>query len=417
MKYLIAKKKGTFTYHGHAYELEPISYPEVNLKNILAVNYPMDVTICKENPETMQTVYFEAKRLPGFPQPLTVPPPDLKEGSRLMLVHGGGIGDIIMLTPALRHLKKVAGKKISISMSTFADCIPLIDETGCIDAFFPHPIRLYDFMMNCDFYMDFPDPKGIFNDMDMIDFYFDSLFFDPVEIPAQEKIPGISYSLRNSPAVIRELETLTSAGMTKVLFSGTASDRIRHLPPRILGVLAGHYPDLAFVVPSNHTGKSDEYPNVFHLDTASGLADFITSIGRCQATVCSDSSAYHIAASLDIPALVFFGPISSKIRSRYYPKVVVLDSSYSGHTCSAPCGISAIRESTPVRSIGKNRLTRLEHGMEILTCDGRSFFFDPEKGCPESNATDSIFSPCISCFGDAEILSAFEKTLSFLDRK
>jgi len=417
MNFVTARQHGKFTYHGHTYELEPISYPEVNLRNILSVSYPMDVAICRENPETMQAVHFEAQKLPGFPKPLLITPQELKEGSRLMLVRGGGIGDVIMLTSAIRCLREILGKKISISVSTFADCIPLLDGLGYIDSFHPHPIRLYDFMTSCDYYMDFPDPKGIFNHTDMIDFYFDSLFMDPAAVPAHKKIPEISGHLRQSERVIRALDGLIPPGMTRVLYSGRASDRIRHLPEEFLELLSGRHPEMAFILPSGSTGKSDKGNNLFRIDTSAGLADFVTAIGCSDIVVSTDSSAYHIAASLDIPALSFFGPISSRMRTGYYPRMAAVDSTYSGLTCRAPCGISAIYESTPAYSIGANAVKMLEAGTEITAFNGSTFRFDTKKGCPEMNVTGSEFAPCLSSFSETDILEGFEKAVSFMKRR
>ena len=415
MMYLSAKQQGVFTYYGHSYTLEPITPPQVNLRNILVIGYPLDLKICQDNPDTMQNIFFEAERLPGYPKPLTVPPRELPAGSRLMLLRGGGIGDILMLAPALKYLRKAVGNRITIKLSTFAERIPIIEGLGCIDTFFPHPIRLYDLINESDYYMDFSDPKRIFNDTDMIDFYLDSLFFDPASIPAQDKIPQLSDHLKRSGRIIESMETLNPDRKTRVLFAGNASSPIRHLPPFILKFLSASYPDMVFLVPSDRTGPSVEALNIFHLDTSGGLTDFVTAINLCDIVVSSDSSAYHIAAAVGTPALVFFGPIGSKIRIGNYPKVVALDSEYSGLTCHAPCGISALQETPPTIGIGANNIKNLDSGVEIVTFDGRTFKFDPKKGCPESNAALTTHSPCMSCFSEADIIKGFEKTLSLME--
>jgi hypothetical protein len=413
MQFLTAKKRGVFRYEGHAYDLEPITYPQVDLNQILAINHPLGIRICSENPVTMQGITFEVEKLPGYPKPLSVPPQELPEGSRLMLLRAGGIGDVIMLTPALKYLRKTVDRKISIHLSTFGNRIPLLDGLGCVDAFFPHPIRLYDFMKSADYYLDFSDPGQRFEHTDMIDFHLNSLLFDAGSIPQEEKVPEVPDHLKHSSRVIRAMEELAPDGMIKVLYAATASDRTRHIPPSVLDLLAGRNPDMAFLVPSDRTGKSPEKGNIYTMDTTGGLADYVTAIDQCDLLVSTDSSAYHIAAALGIPALVFFGPVGSAIRAHNYPKVVALDSAYSGLTCRAPCGISILQVTPPVIGIGAGCVKNLETGAKITTFDGRTFAFDPQKGCPESNATGMSFSPCLD-FSENEILAGFEKVLSLI---
>jgi hypothetical protein len=172
---------------------------------------------------------------------------------------------------------------------------------------------------------------------------------------------------------------------------------------------------MSFIVPSGRTGESAEKSNILFLDTTGGLSDYVTAIDQCDLLVSTDSSAYHIAAALGIPSLVLFGPISSDIRIRNYPKVIALDSRYSGLTCHAPCGISILQVTPPVTGIGADNVKNLVNGVEITTYDGRTFAFDPQKGCPESNAIGMPFSPCMH-FSEDVILTGFERVLSLRDQ-
>lgn len=412
MNFLTAKQKGVFSYYGHAYDLEPITYPDVNIRDILVIGSLLDRVICEKNPDTMQRVSFEAEKLPGYPRLLDFPIKELPDGARLMLVRGGGIGDIIMLAPALKKLRELVGSRITIVMSTFADRIPLLEGLGCVDRFYPHPIRLFDFMNDADFYLDFSDPKGLFNTREMIDFHFDCLGFDPDAIPAREKIPVIPEGLTRSEKVIEGIRSMVPGGRMKILYADKASHRIRHLPPDILGWLSEACPEAAFIIPGETTGACGGAPNLFTIDTSAGLADYVTAIAQSDVLVSSDSSAYHIAAATNTPALVFFGPISSKLRTGYYPLVTALDSSFQGLTCHAPCGISTPGETPPAIPIGLNGVRFLENGTEITTFTGETFVFDPKKGCPEANAVGNAHSPCLTCFTRDTVLEAFGKVLA-----
>lgn len=416
MDFLVAKTQGVFQYHGYDYELEPIVPPEVNLRNILLGSPLLNRVICEKNPDTMQTISFDASKLPGYPRKLDMSLEDIPDGSRLMLLRAGGIGDMIMLTPALKKLKQTLGERVTINMSTFADRISLLEGLGYIDTFFPHPIRVRDFMLNADYYLDFSDTKKLFYTSEMIDFHLDCLSFDPAGIPAAEKLPEISKDLSRSGPVKEAIRKLCPDSRLKVLYASKASDKIRYLPPYILELLAGKYPDVCFILPEETTGRYNGRENIFTVDTSGGLNDYVTAIAESDVLVSADSSAYHIAAAVNTPSLVFFGSIGSRIRTGYYPLVIAIDSTYTGLTCHAPCGISALQETPPEIPIGANGIRNLLTGVEITTSAGETFSFDPKKGCPESNATGIAHSPCLMHFSEDDVLAGFEKATGLLGR-
>jgi hypothetical protein len=53
LRFLVARKQGVSTYYSHSYNLEPITSPEINLRNILIIGYPLDLKFCQDNPDTM----------------------------------------------------------------------------------------------------------------------------------------------------------------------------------------------------------------------------------------------------------------------------------------------------------------------------------------------------------------------------
>jgi hypothetical protein len=410
MIFLIARRHGVFHYQGQSYELSPIAYPAVDMDQILVVNNSLARSICEEHSTNIAIARFEVQKIPGFPKPLECPPHALPPGKKLMLLRGGGIGDLIMLTPALKTLRRMCGDRIRLHLSTFANRHPLFDDLPFIDRLFPHPIRLSEFIQHADYYVEFSDPKQIFNHINMTDFHLDSLHIDLASIPASDKRPMISSDLAKSEDMKAHLNEHCPPGRMRVLCSLGGSDRIRDLPPVILDTIAAQYTDILFLVTGN-IPHNNTLSNITALDTSRGLDAFVTAINECDFVLSTDSSAYHIAAALNKPALTFFGPIASALRSTYYPKLIPVDANYTGETCTSPCGISSITETPPEIAIGANQVRSLQAGIAITTYAGKTFAFDPHKGCPEANALNTPYSPCLS-FPRDTILEGFKRLLA-----
>ncbi len=411
MNFLAATQKGNFFYHGANYSLNPLTPPEINPDHILAASSGLENAIIDEHPGIMQAVSFKAESIPGFPQPLQMPPEEIPAGSHIILLRAGGIGDLIMMIPALKEFRRRLSPGCQLTLATYADYAGIFE---CLtDHLISYPVRLTQLMNKVDYYVEFKDLHDLFETSEMTDFYLDCLGIAPESVPNEAKQPELPASMANAPGIIEAISTI--AFKTKVLYAGRASDKIRYLPDAFLSQLAENNPDIAFIIPGNSEVKLD---NIFEIDTSGGLHEFITAIAHCDALVSTDSSAYHIAAAFNIPSLVVFGAIDSKIRTTYYPQVVALCAEYRGQTCSSPCGISAIRRRNLLKKpIGQNQVTTLKKGTAIQTFDGRSFKYDPEKGCPESCALDTCISPCLSQITTEKLLSGFTQLLSLKKTK
>ena len=408
LQFLCSRAAGTFSYYGHTYALAPLTPPEINPSHILVASSGLERAILDEHPNVMQPVSFAAERIPSFPKPLSGRPEELPPGSRILLLRAGGIGDLIMLPPALKIQRERLAGRAEIILATYSDYAGIFE--GLVDKILPYPVTLGQLLCEADFYLEFNDPKGLFASGEMADYYLDHLSIAPESVAASDKKPILPQALAQSPAVLAQLERL--AARPRILFAGSASDKIRRLPERILAELAAAHPNLSFVVPGP---SAVELANVFSLDTSGGLGDFVTAIRHCDALVSADSAAYHIAAAFDIPALVLFGPIGSSIRTGYYPRVIALDAGYRGQTCESPCGISTILRRTKLKQpIGTNQVTLLERGTAIVTNEGQTIFYDPDRGCPEAIALDSSLSPCLRSIRSEAILKSFKGLLTLI---
>ena len=401
MIFLCAHTPCIYRIFGEDYYLEPLTYPHINLSHILIVEDTLGKRILKKNPH-IHKIDFDTGRIPGFPERLQLPPSRLPKGSKIILLRGGGIGDLIMLTPAIRALREALPLHSQIILATSRDKQSLFEKDPLIDSIVSHPTRMSDFM-EADYFVDFTANDTLFASGHMTDFYLAGCHIDYRKVA--NKAPWISRKLGLSKTVAGILEGIRKNHKgAVVLLSGEASDIIRTVPAKVLRIFPESFDEILFIVPrkSGDTknvgyGEYINTGNIFFLDTFSSLADFVSAIQSCDAVISSDSAAYHIAAALRKPCLAIFGPVHSSRRALYYPTVHPVDAVYNGACCSSPCGIDTLSNLKKLSGIDKSG----------FNWD----LYDPAKGCPEANLKKTLYSPCILSFSRSELINRFEELI------
>ena len=401
MIFLCANTSCIYRIFGEDYYLEPLTYPHINLSHILVVEDTLGKRILKKNPH-IHKMDFDTSRIPGFPERLQLPPSELPQESKIILLRGGGIGDLIMLTPAIRALGEALPPHSQIILATSRDKQSLFEKESFIDSIVSHPIRMSDFM-EADYFVDFTANDTLFASGHMTDFYLAKCHIDYRKVA--NKIPWISSELKSSQTVGGIFEGIRRNHKGAiVLLSGEASDIIRTVPPDILRIFPESFDEILFIVPlkSGDTknvecGEYINTGNVFFLDTFSSLTDFVSAIQACDAVISADSAAYHIAAALGKPCLAIFGPVHSSRRALYYPTVHPVDPVYNGNCCCSPCGIDTLSNLKKLSGIDKSG----------FNWD----MYDPAKGCPEANLKGTLHSPCILSLSQSELISRFKELI------
>jgi len=222
MLFLTASQPGCFSYHGQDYPLEPLTPPEIAPRHILAVDKHLGRIIAAENP-ALKLLNLDTARLPGFPRPLPVE--GLPRNARLLLLRGGGLGDLVTLTPALKQLRKRYGPNLQVTLSTFRDLFPLFDDHALVDRLLPHPVSLAEITGASDYYVDFSDPAKLFDTREMIDFHLESLGLDASAAAGQAR-PSPPKACTNSRMAPR------SRPLMAVISSSTAAGAAPRPAPR-----------------------------------------------------------------------------------------------------------------------------------------------------------------------------------------
>lgn len=373
-----------------SFALEPLTYPKINLSHILVMEDELARRILKRNNGEINRIQFDAQKLPGYPKPLStfdaVP-----DGSRILLIRGGGIGDVFMCTPAIREFKQYLPHNTHLTFATFKKYEPLFRNHPDIDAVITQPITLKQ-LMEADYYFEFMDPTSRMDSTHLTDFYLSCLGIDPNSV--NDKTPSFSEKHLLDPAVSQRIQTEGDAYRYTVYLNGLASDKLRDISPENLSILPEAYPGILFVFPKAYV---DRYPdsktrlsqnqNILFLDTKDTFEGYITALHSCHAVVTTDSSAYHIAAALNKPGLVLFGPIDARLRTKYYATIRSMEANYQGITCSSPCGKSMCAEFYP----------------ENVSTEDR---------CPEAKHGGELFSPCLNAFDSERLIDEFDRILA-----
>lgn len=385
---------------GESYHLEPISYPKVDLNNILVSDDSKGVELLARHRTVLLQAKFDANRIPGFPQAVQNSPSRLPANSKVIILRGGGIGDHIMLTPALRALKQLLSDDSEIWLVAEKANHYLFEGNPDISRLLSLPIRMSN-LLEADYYIDFSFAQvSLYKELNLTDFYLHCFNIDHKKV--KNKGPSISNGLTKSSNIRNIFDNIKAQnqGRPIVLLHWLTSTVIRDVPPGLLSALPLYFPDVLFVVA--HKGKAARQTEeqidkqgmkVMNLSMhMKSLRDYATAISCCDAIVSADTCAYHIAAALKKPALVLFGPVGSDLRIRYYKTVTALDANYFGETCKSPCGLDRI---------WKDDLK--EHGR-----------FKKKRGCSEAKAKGTEYSPCLLSITDERLAQKFRELIRLI---
>jgi len=391
MMFLVSNASGTFKSFGGSFYLDPITYPNVDIANILVVEDSLGKIIMNSCPNILRAS-FDASKLPNFPTAMPSPE-NVPDNSKVLILRGGGIGDLILFIPALNILRRRLAQGVKLYLATFQEKIELFEGMSGIEDIIVMPTRM-SHVIGMDYYLEFSGHSNLFGSMHMTDFYLTLMKIPPETIPTESKIPFLPGTRTMSEKIIRRFEGLRRKNNKIVYFQTKTSSIIRNLPEELFLWLSKNIPEMTFVTTPDAEGKKDGWPkNLIALDTTESLLDYITAIFCSDAVISPDSSAYHIAAALRKPAITLFGPIGSALRSLYSPTIIPLDAEYIGITCKSPCGRNIVSEFKHLDKV---------HG------------FNSSRGCPEANIKGTSHSPCLLSIPNEKVREKLVQLLSFL---
>ena len=384
MKFLIVNQESTATIFGHTYHLRPVQDPMAGYQDILISDNGSASELLNRHKDVLTAVSFDKHSIKNFPCPLddiqTIP-----SGSNILIIRSGGIGDHIMMLPAIKALReqRLMDGNTKLWLATQEDMFPIFQNNPYVDRLLPLPITM-DTFLESDYYADFSEPirKSDFEQQHPTDYYMGVLGIDnskPINKDPCLFLDGSQSTTINK--ILKEIK-LHQSDRPLALLQWKASVPLRSFPIKQWVSLINRFKNFVFIV-AHHSEQAEQ--SRLEIDEA-GIQvhdisrhilivnDFLTTVSLCDVVISTDSSAYHVAAGFNKPSLTFFGPIHSQLRTCYYPKAISIDANYKGRTCASPCGL--------------------------------------HKGdCPEQGYLNTTHSPCLMSIPEDTILAKFEEVI------
>jgi len=263
-------------------------------------------------------------------------------GKRLLTFRTGGIGDIGFLNPVLRWLKH---KYPTCQIHAASACKQFLENVPEIDC-------LYDM----------PFDAALFNDVDYtvffqgilessseeskkshaVDMFFKYFGIDSIQFPAEEKVPRLFFSKKETDWLGKTLTTIGIKEENYVIgVQMETSAPLRNFPKEkmkmIVETLAREDKVKVILIGTEQHESIGHYlrgnnPNIL-LATRYDVRQVMTMATRFNLIIAPDSFMIQTAGALDKPLVGLYGPFPSEVRMKYFKNAIGLDPSV---VCS-PC--------------------------------------------------------------------------------
>ncbi len=272
-------------------------------------------------------------------------------GKSLLILNLFALGDSLMFTPILKHLKNKYPKSYII-METRPG-YNLLEGNPYVDEFIYTPVP-YTRFKEVDYYTDCYEYVGsyFYNYMNLVDFWaaklrqFDIKDKDPVVVPQQEAIEYMK-------PIIQKIRD-ENPGKKIIMAHMVASSIHRSLPPYLVAkVIDKMKDDYVFVTahpkweaPAVDISKELYMMDVENLSPYMEKPQYLVAlIQEVDGVISADTVVPHIAAALKKPCVVISGGVAPE--AQHFPKMSYTTSQpvyakYLGNTCSAPCIMHAV---------------------------------------------------------------------------
>ena len=249
------------------------------------------------------------------------------DSKRIDFWRARGMGDILMTTPLVREIKK-AYPDYYLAYYCDANLMPILENNPFIDYVFPinyispePPFMSYDLTGKVE---DYRTEDGI-NKKNRLVRFFDLCGMEirgvglrPLYFPTKDELSWAGQSLEKGYVAL-----VTSSFAPQRSFN---EERLSELA----NILIANGYKVILLGQRFIRGVSDK---VINLANKTSIREFAALISRCAVVVCGDTSAYHIAESLEVPSIVTFGTIPPYARVSTYKFCKAL----FGQSRCAPC--------------------------------------------------------------------------------
>lgn len=257
-------------------------------------------------------------------------------GKRILIQRAGGFGDLTLMTPVLREIKR-RWPTCHIGISCIKTYSQVLSGLDYVDEILPFPVlkSTADTFDAWIFYENAIESNPRAHEVHMT-----SLF---AEIAGLDSVTDLKPDYRMKPSEIAWAagNFPRKAGLKRVTMQPNTSGLCRRYPPGLLGGVCFALDKLGWEVfmlgvPGDLPKfKGEKLPENFHDLTVRGLT-FRQSTAIMESSDCfvgSDSSILHVAGALNIPAVGLYGAFPWQLRTAHSPSIY----SIQGQGACSPC--------------------------------------------------------------------------------
>ncbi len=243
---------------------------------------------------------------------------DAGEPESTLIMRSGAIGDLLMLSPALKAWKAKTGQKVSLCC--FPHHFPIFEGDPTVDELVPYPLRWTDSKLYTNI-ISLENTMELNHDEHATDVFAKAL---DVAIPLSDYRP----TFRSTESEIELAKKHLFTNRPNIALQMRASVPTRdYQPNQWLEVIVGLQNRGWGVLLLGRKGQIPPVPPQFNspfirdlsaLDLT--LRESAAVLANCDAFIGVDSSFMHFAGALEIPAVSLHGPFAWQIRTAHYPK-------------------------------------------------------------------------------------------------
>ncbi len=255
-------------------------------------------------------------------------------GKSILVVRTGGFGDLVLMTPVLREIKR-RWPSIKINFACFPDYAPVLENLPFVDALVQYPIPMveaqqYDAWVIME--------NAIEKNEEAKKKHMTDLFAERFGIGKDEKYDKQpTYAVTEREKVWADEAYPRKKGVQRLCVQFAAQVENRTYPGQRMQQVVEHFHKKGWeVMVMGKPGelKMDEMDNLHNLTAhKTTMRQSCAVLATADCVLGPDSSLVHIAGALNVPAVALYGPFPSELRVAYSPSIQVIEG--SGHC--APC--------------------------------------------------------------------------------
>lgn len=255
-------------------------------------------------------------------------------GKTILVVRAGGFGDLVLLTPVLREVKRRwPGAKLKVStMGHYAVVLaglPYVDEVVA----YPVPSEVAAAADVTIFYENAIENNPRAEELHMTDLFAEIAGLDDVE----NKLP--EYRVKATEAIWAAEAYPRVNDTRRACIQVGASAALRVYPQKQMGAVVGELLKRGwevFLLGSQGEIKLPDAPRPGLRNLAAAGLTFRQScavVSQADCLIGNDSALVHVAGALGVPAVALYGPFPWKLRTAYSPSVHAIQ----GNAACEPC--------------------------------------------------------------------------------